>query len=142
MHIALDPNAWHGKASEGIWVRRVGGDIYKVDNIPFYATGIGCGDEVIARAIDGRLVFQRVQHHSGHSTYRVIFKKEMRGTSKVTEFLNRVKNFGCSYEGLDGWLFAIDVPPTGDIHQLYHWLETGEVRGDWEFEEGFYGTRP
>jgi hypothetical protein len=34
---------WSGIGGEGIWARPMGGDLYEVDNIPFYAYGLVAG---------------------------------------------------------------------------------------------------
>jgi hypothetical protein len=46
---------------------------------------------------------------------------------------------GCSFEGVEGRLLAVDVPPRANIHHVYHLLQHGEDDGVWEFEEGHCG---
>ena len=142
MDVKLDPSAWHGQGWEGLWVEHVAGDVYRVDNIPFYAYGMSSEDEVVARRSEGHLIFEKVSRHRGHSTYRLIAKSKNGAKPNLAEIEAGIKSFGCSFEGMDGRLYAIDVPPGADIHGLYRWLEGGVSRDDWDFEEGHYGTSP
>lgn len=50
-----------------------------------------------------------------------------------------IENLGCRYEGVDGKLLAVAVPPSADVHEVYRPLEAGEAGGVWDFEEGHCG---
>ncbi|WP_247878726.1 DUF4265 domain-containing protein [Niveispirillum sp. SYP-B3756] len=127
---------------EGLWVRHLVDNVYVLDNIPFYAYGIACNDEVYAEPVGSDLVFKGIRGRKGHSVYRVAFDMEnLDSPNDINEFLENIKNFGCSFEGCDGRLFAIDVPLGVDVHSLYKYFQNGEDKGLWEFEEGHYGTR-
>lgn len=142
MDVKLEPNAWHGQGWEGLWVEHITDDIYRVDNIPFYAHGISSEDDVVAHRIDGRLLFKKVYRRGGHSTYRLLVQSGSDKVPNIDAIESAIKKFGCSFEGLDKRLYAIDVPPGADIHSLYRWLDDGETRGYWIFEEGHYETLP
>lgn len=45
---------------------------YRIDNVPFYAWLVSCGDIVSAHEVGGDLVFDAVEAPGGHSTIRVI----------------------------------------------------------------------
>src|SRR3954469_2155401 len=66
---------WSGIGGEGIWARPMGGDLYEVDNIPFYAYGLNVGDVVraIAEAPHMKPVVNGIERASGHRTLRVRF---------------------------------------------------------------------
>src|SRR5438094_8919227 len=72
---ALEPDAWHGYATERVWAETVGVNRFKLRNSPFYARGVSMNDVVFADPnIDGQLVFRAVSIRGGHSTYRIILK--------------------------------------------------------------------
>ena len=66
----------------------------------------------------------------GHSNYMVIPKVSR---EKFNEYWQELEKFGCSYEsgsvnlgnGLEP-LYAVDVPPTTNIHDVYRTLSSGE----------------
>ncbi len=46
---------------------------------------------------------------------------------------------GCTLERATGRLFAVDVPPAADIHEVYDGLAKGAAAGVWDFEEAHVG---
>jgi Domain of unknown function (DUF4265) len=141
MIVELGEGAVH-LGREGLWVRHLVDNVYVLDNIPSYAYGIDCNDEVYAEPVGDDLVFKGIRDRKGHSVYRVAFDmKNLDSLNYINEFLENIKNFGCHFEGCGGRLFAIDVSPGVDVHSLYKYLQNGDDKGLWEFEEGHYGTR-
>ncbi len=135
----LEADAWHGNVAENMWAEKIGGDRYRLRNSPFYVHGVSMGDVVFAEAEkDGRLVFGGVSIRGGHSTYRIMLKSPAEN-SAFLKFWNPIEALGCRYEGVEGKLLAIDVPPSADIHEMYGLLEAGEQADVWEFEEGHCG---
>jgi uncharacterized protein DUF4265 len=129
-----------GVAHENLHVIRSGLNRLVVDNSPFYVYGISFGDVVTAVPDGARLLFDRVIERGGHSTYRI---KLPAGTDHryFLTYWPALEALGCSYEGSSAGvrrLYAIDVPPEADIHEVYRMLEEGENEGRWEFEEGHY----
>jgi len=60
---------------ETLWANRVGPDLYRLDNSPFWAYGVSWRDVVEAHPDpDGMLRMSRVVEKSGHRTVRVIFE--------------------------------------------------------------------
>ncbi|MDP3512114.1 MAG: DUF4265 domain-containing protein [Sulfuritalea sp.] len=135
--ISLEPNAWHGYATETVWVRDLGEHKYQLLNTPFFAKQLSYEDIVIAAATELGLIFQERISSSGHSTYRIIPKVDL-STDEFLEAWASLAALGCTYEelALDFRLLAVDVPPSADIYRVYEFLEIGEHSNIWDFEEG------
>lgn len=129
---------------ENMYALKMRNGDYVIDNIPFYAYGVSCGDKVTAKHVCGRLIFDKIKKRGGHSTYRV----KLQPGANHGQFLARWPPFdsvGCGYEGSDlgeRRLYAIDVPSEADVERIYSWLEKGEQDGLWDFEEGHYSGDP
>src|SRR4051794_39990545 len=66
-------------------------DGYELDNIPFYARSVACGDLVaVRRDEDGGLWFTNLIKPSGHSTIRILFARE----EDVTSVRERLRDMG------------------------------------------------
>lgn len=137
--IELPAGAWHGSASESLWAYDGGHGIYTLDNVPFYARGVSCGDSVKAvRRADGLLWMERVTIRGGHSTYRLILRNESTFEG-ARDRLREILESGATVERAQGSLFALDLPPQVDIYEAYALFERGEAAGWWDFEEGHCG---
>lgn len=113
---------------------------FVLDNIPFQAYGISCGDEFSVTIEEGRFVFKEVVRRGGSSTYRIRLPQGQTHDDFL-KWWPSLDALGCSFEGsgLDEQrLYAIDVPKGADVHAAYDILEQGEEQGQWEFEEAHY----
>jgi len=75
----------------------------------------------------------------GHSTYRLF---ALDGSTTVLSdhaLWKRLHETGCTHERATENLYAIDVPPSADIQQVFEILESGAEQGLWDFEEGHCG---
>jgi hypothetical protein len=110
------------------------GDGLKIDNIPFYATGIACGDVVAVRRDDnGLLWFDSLIAPGGHCTVRVLLARE----EDVSPLRERLREMGCASEVSDiRRLISVDVPPTVRYADVRQFLDDGEHEGRFEYEEG------
>lgn len=133
----LDPGEWHGSATETLWAKKVGPELFRLDNSPFFAFGISYQDVVVARGEEGRLVFVQPFARGGHSTYRILLKDDNRASFE--SLWAPLRTAGCTYEEGPAPLVAVDVPPEADIHEVYRLLQAGEDAGMWSFEEGHCG---
>ena len=134
----LEPNAWHGSATETLWAERVDPRRLRLRNVPFFAFGVSVEDVVFARVTEGLLEFDGVSIRGGHSTYRII-PKATASPESLKQRWQELEQLGCTYEQGPGRLRATDVPPKADIYKVYALLEQGEREGIWEFEEGHCG---
>lgn len=133
----LQPDTWHGNATERLWAEPLGTDQYRIRNSPFYAFGVSNEDIVLGMEADGQLLFRSVVRRSGHSTYRLrVQLRDLTATSFVQAW-TPLQILGCSYE--EGPILAVDVPPAADIYAVYDLLQDGEAAGVWDFEEGHCG---
>lgn len=139
--IELPADAWHGYGSEALWARRSEGDptLLFLDNIPFFAMGVSCGDLVEVAAVASEVVVQRIIKKHGHSTYRICPTDET--APGYLDFLASLDGLGCSFEGgkfNEACLIAIDASSPESAAALYPHLEAGEAAGLFDFEEGDY----
>ncbi len=117
---------------EGLWALPVEDGLFQINNIPFFAKGIACGDIVSAVPEQRELRFQKVVRPSGHSTLRLIVHDE-KDLLSVREFL---EGSGCAIERshIPG-LISVDVPPTVSLDVLRKTLDEGETQERWGYEE-------
>jgi hypothetical protein len=138
MTIPLEPGAWHGSATESMWVEPLGEGRFVLENSPFYAFNISFQDVVLAAYVNGQLTFSGVHARGGHSTYRILLAGE--NVADFAEYWHPLQLMGCSYEeGPNKQLLSVDIPPTTDIYAAYAALEAGEHAGIWSVEEGHCG---
>jgi len=118
---------------ESVWAVPLGGGKYRLDNIPFFVRGVSSEDVVSATERGGALFYAGLSSEGGHSTVRVLIA-DPDATERVREEL---RARGCSSEGtgIPG-LIAVDVPPAVSYRELRQFLDEGERRGRWEYEEG------
>jgi hypothetical protein len=136
--LSLDPNAWHGHATETVWAEQVGTRRYRLKSVPFYAKDLSYGDVVITSPSEQGERVERVAIRSGHSTYRLFLAEDVSFESEVFHrYWKPLENLGCTMERATKRLIAVDVPPSTSIHAAYQRMEDGERRGIWEFEEGY-----
>jgi hypothetical protein len=130
--LTRDEDGWPPADSEGLWALPVGKGAYRLDNIPFFVRGVSCDDIVAADAVDGVLWFREVMQHSGQSTLRVLFHdaEPVAGVRQV------LRDLGADSEGAHiPTLIAVNVPAEA-LDAVRKYLDAGEERGDWEYEEG------
>jgi Domain of unknown function (DUF4265) len=132
----LFENSTGGSEVESMWaVERDGG--YEIDNIPFYAKEVACGDLVAARRDDeGALWFVKLIKASGHSTLRLLFAR----ADDVQATREELRRMGCASEVSDmPRLVGVDVPPAVDYEKVKARLQQGEHDGCFEYEEACLG---
>jgi Domain of unknown function (DUF4265) len=69
--LSKDADGYPPASGETLWATAVGQGAYRIDNIPFFATGVSLGDVVEAQAIDGLPTFVKIRQRGGHATLRV-----------------------------------------------------------------------
>jgi hypothetical protein len=122
---------------ENLWTQPVGGGLFRIDNIPFFAKSIAWGDIVSAIPEQGLLKFKEVVKPSGHSTLRLIVYDE----AEVPSVLEQFGKLGCTNEKshIPG-LIALDVPPSVSLEALRQVLDSGMEQGRWDYEAACLGT--
>ena len=133
IHIDL-PNHW-AIGGESLWATPLGKDLYRIENVPFYAYGLNFLDVVLATSDSHELKpeIRKVVTPSGHRTYRIIFKKEI-SREKQIDLLETLNKYEASYERADSINVAIDIKPNGDHIAVYDQLDEYEKAGFLSFE--------
>lgn len=138
--VPLEPNAWHRFRQEAMWARKVGNDLYELQNTPFFAKGLAYLDVVRAEPREGSLTVIEPITRSRHSTYRIFVEHS---DTEVKRLIQQLTNVGCSHESYktEEWvLYAVDVPPKS-VDGSFKLLQEGETLGLWDFDEGHFGGR-
>jgi hypothetical protein len=126
-----------GEYVETLWAERVGADLYRLDNSPFWAYGVSWLDVVEAHPDpDGQLVMSRIVTKAGHRTVRVILEAGVDESPKAKAIIDGVVALGCSYEGMNPRYLAVDLPPGVDLMRVAHYLTHHGVQ--WEHADPRY----
>lgn len=142
----LDPEDWHGHASESLWAEPVEGSDwtrFRLLNSPYFVTGVSFRDIVIAvpRA-DGHVFdFKGLAKSGGHSTYMLLIDGEEVLAGSDWRLL---KAMGCSYESMHidltvgrKLLLSVDIPDKVDIAEAHAIIAEGESKGFWLYQIGY-----
>lgn len=119
----------------------VGGNLYRIDNVPFFVFGVSCDDVVVAE-LDQLLSLHYVslEEESGHSTIRVVLYEGTPDGTPLSERMQllreQMKAIGCPSEQshIPG-LVAIDVPPNVNYELVRDILDRGLKQELWSYEE-------
>lgn len=114
-------------ATETLWARDLGSQLFELDNTPFFARGCALGDVVrCVVAEDSFPQFVEVVKPSGYRTIRVFVPKGPERQEHKASILNLLAALGCKYEvkSEEGGLIAVSVPPTADIDAVVAYLES------------------
>jgi hypothetical protein len=125
LHIDL-PNHW-AVGGEAIWARMLGGNRYRIENVPFYAYNLNFGDvvEAAASAPDRKPSVMRVLERSGHRTLRVFFAEDL-DDSTILVRLESLSDLHVSFERCSQRYAALDLEPTADVGAVRARLDAWE----------------
>lgn len=133
-----DEDGWPPAESEGVWAVALGGDAYRIDNIPWFVRDVAADDVFQAEPdADGVMWARQRLSASGNCTIRVIPHREgpLRGSEQAV--LDIFVPLGVSGEGHGGIsIVALSVPPDAAIGEIKQRLQLGERGGWWAYEEG------
>lgn len=138
VHVELEPDAGHDLVFDTVLAEKIDESHAVIRNIPAYAKGLSCGDEIEVARLSGHYVCKGVTKRGGHSTYR-IFAFHGLHNPEVEELLFGLSFMGCDIEGANKHLAAVDVPPEVDIRNVYAALGRAEAAGIIAYEEGHRG---
>ncbi len=132
------PDSEGGEDVEILWAFPMGGDLYSIDNSPFYAYGVSWGDTVEApwSKEHGLPVFRRVVDKSGYRTVRVILDTPAENNNESQKLLEEIAALGCSYEGANRSYITVDIPKEVDLWKVRNFLIEKEVK--WEHADPKY----
>lgn len=135
VHFPLTPDdeGWPPVPVEPIWVEPLGGDRFRLLNVPFFALGVSSGDVVSApRDASGIRHFAAVVEPSERSTIRII----VADPDGVEALADQILRRGCLVEAsYIPALMAIDVPPEEDYAALIDLLDELEAAEVLDYEE-------
>jgi hypothetical protein len=118
-------------AEETVWVKPEG-ELYRLDNIPFYAPGLAFNDLIKVENDGGVLYFDELVRASGHSTIQIIFFDNF----QVERVLKDVEALGCKWEGMKGEpYFTVDVPKDVNYLNFKAFLDKELATGILDFKE-------
>ena len=122
---------------ETLWADPLGGDRYRLDNLPFWAYGVSVHDVIEARPDDsGRPAFVRVVEKSGNRTVRVVLKPPADRAPESQAVLDGLRALGCGYEGMNPGYLAVNVPPAVDLGAVAAYLTASGQQ--WEYVDPTY----
>jgi hypothetical protein len=123
---------------ETLWATPVDANQYRLDNSPFFAYGVSWQDIIEARPCEDQfLEYIRCVEKSGNRTVRVIFQDYRIDDQPGQEVLQRLRNLGCSYEGMQPTMISINVPARIDLAKVTDFL--AEESGlQWEYADPTY----
>jgi hypothetical protein len=117
---------------ETLWAFELGGDLYRLDNTPFYAYGISWQDGVEARPDDdGQLFLVKLVEKSGNRTLRISGDEPF-----ADEWLEKIVALGATYEGANRKYIGINVPRGLDLDVVIAFLVEEGVA--WEYADPTY----
>lgn len=133
VHIDL-PNHW-AIGGESMWVEPLGNDLYKIENVPFYAYGLNFHDVVRATSdsVELKPEIRELVKASGHRTFRVFFEKHLK-REQQEEILSSMKDLTISYERANSIYFALDMQPEGNYQAIFDRLDELEQQNILGFE--------
>ena len=128
-----DESGYPPVARESLWVSPVEGDVYTIENVPFFIRGLALGDRVLVGHEDAGMRITSIVAESGHGTVRILFSD----AASVQATRDELKLLGCSSELSHlPRLVAVDIPPDADRQKVQKYLDEGEAGQRWQYEVG------
>ena len=133
IHVNL-PNHW-AIAGESMWATPLGNDLFRIENVPFYAYGLNYQDIVRAiRENEGPVAeIKEVVRPSGHRTFRVYFEDKI-DREKQERTLKTFEDLHVEYERCNDFYFSLDMRPEGNYQTVFDKLEGLEKKKVLGFE--------
>ena len=112
------PHHW-ATGGEAFWAEALGGDRYRLENVPFYAYDLNFHDVVEARAASTgeKPAILRVISRSGNQTLRVFFEDGV-GEDEQLARLQSLSPLRVSFERCSAQYFALDLEPDADLSRV------------------------
>ncbi len=118
-----------------MWARDLGGGLFELRNVPFYAYGLSLNDVVRAVSSDPKLKpeIQEVVRPGGHHTLRVVFTMES-SVEAQARVMDPLTKLGVTFERANSKYLALDVSPEGHYDAVCEALAKLEQGGVLEYE--------
>ena len=123
---------------ETLWAYDLGNDQYRLDNSPFYAYSVSCGDDVYAPTDpdEGFPTFEKVLKKSGNRTIRIVLDQSAEPGNRGDAILKGLRELGCDYEGANRRYISVNLPPGIDLANVSAFLIGKGVQ--WEHADPSY----
>jgi len=134
-----DEDGWPPAESEGLWAEPIGGDLYRLDNTPWFVRGVAAGDVVEARPdAGGVLWFVGVRERGGRLVVRVIPREDGPLGGSLQGVLDEFAPLGVHGESMTSpvTMVALDIGPDAPLASVKTLLAAGEADGRWYYDEG------
>lgn len=139
MHFRLEiEDDWPPASVESLWAVEQGDGTARLDNVPWFARGMACGD-VVATASDEEGVqwAGEVVRRSENCTIRLIVLWDGGSGAARQSVISAFRELGVFGEGIERFgMVALDVPPTADLAKVQRLLNHGVTKEWWDMEEG------
>lgn len=124
-------------AGEALWAIPLGGDVYRLANIPMFAWNVSYGNDVRAsHAKDGRLVVVHTVAHGGRLTCRLVMVSDDRFEALLAEVRDAIVGFRIGFEASEAYrIVALNIAPDERFTLIKHPLQRGVEAGKWKIEE-------
>jgi hypothetical protein len=134
IHIDL-PNHWWFKG-ESLWAKPLGDDLYEIQNVPFCAYGLNCGDVVLATADtpDLKPEIRRVVRSSGNRTIRAFFNEDPPDKGMQKPYIEYIEGMEAWVERANASVICINITPSADYEAIQKYLTTLEESDVLEYE--------
>ena len=124
---------------ESLWSEKIG-DLYRIDNIPFFVKNIAV-DDIVKVEYDNEeksLYFDEFVESSGNSVVRIVpFDK-----STSEKIGKELLNLGCDWESLENDnLIAVHIPKTVPYEQIKNYLDESSEKIDYQESCLGFGNR-
>ena len=129
----------HPAQSEGLWAEPVEGNLYRLDNTPWFARGVAADDVIEAQTdANGVLWFVQVLERGGRIVVRVIPRDDGPLGGDRQGILDVFEPLGVEAEGMATPvnMVALDIGPDAPLSAVKSLLGAGESEGRWFYEEG------
>lgn len=134
-----DEDGWPPAESEGLWAEPVDGELYRLDNTPWFVRGVAADDLIEAQPdADGVLWFVQVRERGGRIVVRVIPRDDGPLGGDRQGVLDVFQPLGVGAEGMSSPvnMVALDIGPDAPLSSVKSLLAAGESDGRWYYEEG------
>jgi hypothetical protein len=141
-HVVFDltvEDGWPPVVSERLWAFHLGGDLYRINNVPWFVRDLAVDDVVRAPApdTDSHPVFSELVERSDHVTIRLICFRRGPLEGDLARALEPFTALGVYGEGVSQYgMLALDIEPTAPLPAIVTTLRRGVEDGSWEYEEG------
>lgn len=133
VHVDL-PNHW-AVGGESMWATPMGEELYRLENVPFYAYGLNYHDIVRATSDSDELIPEiiRLIEPSGYRTFRMFFQKQIDSDQRQETF-DTLAELSVYYERATNNFFSLNMSPEGNYEAVNDKLEQLVQQNILEFE--------